>query len=137
MAALRFPLHSELTCAEQDTTLCASVDLATARLHAADCKDPARPRLVRHPHSGQLIENFPVPRWNAIRDLACRAHEAWPEFPFIGWDISDTSDGIFLLEGGYLWGGYLAQMAGSAPLALTPFATIYTEHLARRLTPVP
>jgi hypothetical protein len=137
MAALRFPLNSELTCAEHDVTVCAAVDLATGKLFAAESKDPALGRLARHPLTGQQIEGFAVPRWREMCALACRAHDAWPDFPFIGWDISDTADGLFLLEGGYLWGGYLAQMSGSPPLGLTPFAAIYAEHLAHRAASAP
>jgi hypothetical protein len=132
MAALRFPLSSQLTCAEKDTTLCAAVDLKTGRLHAAESKHPGLGRLARHPVSGQLIEGFPVPRWDEMIAHVAAAHVHWPDFPFIGWDISDTSEGLFLLEGSSLWGGFLAQMSGSRPLGLTPFATIYQANLARR-----
>ena len=132
MASLRFPILSGLTCAETDTTLCAAVDLATGRLHAAESKDPRLGRLVRHPFSGQQIEDLAVPRWAEMCALACRAHAAWPDFPFIGWDLSDTTAGLRLLEGGCLWGGYLAQMSGSPPLGLTPFVPIYEAHLAQR-----
>lgn len=132
MAALRFPAQSELTCAESETTLCAGVDLATGRLHAAESRNPALGRMPQHPATGQPIEGLPVPRWTEIKSLACAAHAAWPDFPFIGWDISDTADGIFLLEGGYQWGGFLAQMSGSPPLGQTLFAAIYSAHLADR-----
>lgn len=132
LAALRFPLESTVTCAEQDTTLCAAVDLITGRLHAAESKHPGLGRCAVHPVTGGQIEGFAVPRLAEILDLATRAHAAWPDFPFIGWDITDTTDGVFLLEGGFLWGGFLAQMSGSPPLGLTPFASIYAEHLAAR-----
>lgn len=132
LAALRFPLNSEITCAESDTTLCAAVDLATGRLNAAESKDTAAAPLTHHPRTGQPIAGFAVPRWSEMVALACTAHAAWPDFPFIGWDVSDTSSGLVLLEGGCLWGGYLAQMSGSPPLGLTPFGHIYQAHLAHR-----
>lgn len=132
LAALRFPLESQLTCAERDTTLCAAVNLTTGRLHAAESKHPGLGQLTRHPVSGQVIEDFPVPRWAEMVAGVTAAHAHWPEFPFIGWDVSDTSDGIFFLEGSCLWGGFLAQMSGSRPLGLTPFAAIYQANLARR-----
>ena len=136
LAALRFPLESQLTCAEQDTTLCAAVNLITGRLHAAESKHPGLGRLVRHPVSGQVIEDFIVPRWTEMIEQVTTAHAHWPEFPFVGWDVSDTADGLFFLEGSCLWGGFLAQMSGSRPLGLTPFATIYQASLARRGAPI-
>ena len=132
LAALRFPLRSQLTCAERDTTLCAAVDLISGRLHAAESKHPGMSRLTHHPVSGQLIEDFVVPRWNEMIAHVTAAHGCWPDFPFIGWDMSDTSEGLFFLEGSSLWGGFLAQMSGSRPLGLTPFAAIYQANLARR-----
>ena len=132
VAALRFPLRSELTCAEADTTLCASVDPATGRLRAAESRNPALGRMTHHPVSGQPIEAHPVPRWAELQALALRAHDAWPDFPFIGWDLCDTGEGILLLEGGCLWGGFLAQMSGSLPLGQTAFTPIYHAHLKHR-----
>lgn len=132
MATLRFPARSELTCAETNTTLCAAVDLDTGRLHAAGSKDPSLGQMERHPLSGQQVRDFPVPHWDELKSLALRAHEAWPDFPFIGWDISDTPEGLYLVEGGCLWGGTLAQMSGGRPLGRTAFAPIYHAHLARR-----
>lgn len=132
LASLRFPIASELTCAEKDTTLCAAVDLSNGTLHAAECKNPRVGRLVRHPRTGQQIEGFIVPRWRDILGLVTGAHAAWREFPFIGWDLADTDDGLFLLEGSCLWGGYLAQMSGNRPLGLTSFGNIYQSQLAHR-----
>jgi hypothetical protein len=112
--------------------LCAAVDLVTGRLHAAESKHPGLGRLTHHPVSGQAIEDFLVPRWNEMVAQVITAHAYWPDFPFIGWDVSDTNDGIFFLEGSSLWGGFLAQMSGSRPLGLTPFASIYQASLAQR-----
>jgi hypothetical protein len=132
MAAFRFPWRSALSCAEPGITLCAAVSLATGTLCAAEAKDPAIGRLERHPLSGQQIEGFRVDAWDALLETAIGAHACWPEFPFVGWDVALTEDGIRLLEGSALWGGTLAQMAGSAPLGLTAFPEIYLAHLAER-----
>jgi hypothetical protein len=131
LAILRFPIESELTCAERDTTLCAAVDLETGRLHAAETKRADLGQVTRHPKTGQPIEGFVVPRWEEIKATAIAAHATLPEFPFIGWDLCDTNEGIRVLEGGFLWGGYLAQLGGSLPLGATPFASIQTSLLAR------
>ncbi|HWA87437.1 MAG TPA: sugar-transfer associated ATP-grasp domain-containing protein [Opitutus sp.] len=137
MAALRFPWRSRLSCAEPGITLCAGVALESGLLSAAEAKEPAIGRLVRHPVTGQQIEGFRVPSWGAILESALAAHAHWAEFPFIGWDIALADDGIRLLEGSSLWGGALAQMSGSAPLGLTAFPEIYLANLAERQRPVP
>lgn len=129
MAALRFPIRSELTCAEQNVTLCTAVDLVSGKLAAAEAKDPGVGRLDLHPMTGQPIEGFIVDAWPEIRALALRAHEEFAEFPFIGWDIAHSNLGLVLLEGSTLWGGYLAQMSGSAPLGASRFASLYLENL--------
>jgi hypothetical protein len=132
MAAFRFPWQSELSCAEPGITLCAAVDLAHGTLRAAEAKDPAIGRLQQHPLTGQKIEGFVLKEWHAVLELALKAHEHWPEFPFVGWDIALTNEGCCLLEGSCLWGGTLAQMSGNPPLGLTPFPAIYLAHLAAR-----
>ena len=132
VAALRLPVGRGLTCAEPDLTFCAAVEIGTGRLHAAASKDPALGQVLRHPATGRRIEGVVVPRWPELLALARRAHEAWPEFPFVGWDLADTSGGLVVLEGSCLWGGFLAQMSGSPPLGLTSFASIYHSYSRHR-----
>ncbi len=132
MAAFRFPWRSQLSCAEPGVTLCASVDLERGIMRAAEAKDPAIGRLRLHPTSGAVIEGFVVKQWDELLATSLKAHMQWPEFPFIGWDLALTNEGIFILEGSCLWGGTLAQMSGSAPLGLTRFPEIYLAHLAAR-----
>jgi hypothetical protein len=132
MAALRFPWKSRVSCAEPGLTLCASVDMVTGVLRAAEARDPAIGRLVRHPVTGQQIEGFKVEAWSALLNAALLAHKAWPNFPFIGWDVVHTSEGIYILEGSCIWGGHLAQISGSAPLGRTHFPDIYLAHLEAR-----
>lgn len=132
MAAFRFPWRSQLSCAEPGITLCAAVSLDAGTLCAAEAKDPAIGRLERYPVTGQPIQGFRVESWGAMLDTAIAAHAHWPEFPFVGWDIALTEGGIRILEGSALWGGTLAQMAGSAPLGLTVFPEIYLANLADR-----
>jgi hypothetical protein len=132
MAALRFPWKSRVSCAEAGVTLCASVDLATGVLRAAESKDPQIGRLSRHPLTGQVIEGFKIPDWDRVLRTALGAHEPWQKFPFIGWDVVSTTQGLYILEGSCIWGGYLAQMSGSAPLGATRFPELYLAHLAAR-----
>jgi hypothetical protein len=132
MAALRFPWKSRVSCAEPGVTLCASVDLKSGALRAAEAKAPEIGRLIVHPVTGQQIEGFVVKEWDDLLATAMVAHHQWPEFPFIGWDVAHAAEGIFILEGSCLWGATLAQMSGSSPIGLTPFASIYLEHLAQR-----
>jgi hypothetical protein len=94
-------------------------------MRAAEAKNPAIGRLTRHPITDQPIEGHTLSCWPELLATAEAAHAHWPEFPFIGWDLVHTSEGIFVLEGSCLWGGTLAQISGSPPLGLTPFADIY------------
>jgi hypothetical protein len=132
MAALRFPWKSRVSCAEPGVTLCASVTMDTGVLRAAEAKDPAIGRLTRHPVTGQQIEGVKIAAWSELLNTALSAHQTWPDFPFIGWDVVHTSTGIYILEGSCIWGGYLAQISGSAPLGCTHFPDIYLAHLAAR-----
>ena len=132
MAAFRFPWRSRLSCAEPGITLCAGVALENGILSAAEAKEPAIGRLVRHPVSGRQIEGWRIASWSSVLATALAAHVHWAEFPFIGWDVAVTDGGIRLLEGSSLWGGTLAQMSGSAPLGLTAFPEIYFANLAER-----
>lgn len=132
MAAFRFPWKSRVSSSEPGVTLCASIDLETGTMRAAEAKDPNIGRLTHHPITGQQIEGFTIKDWRALLAAAVDAHAAWPDFPFIGWDIVHTSRGIYILEGSCIWGGYLAQMSGSAPLGSTSFPAIYLAHLAAR-----
>jgi hypothetical protein len=141
-AAFRLPWKSGISSSEPGITLCASIDLGTGVLRAAEARDPAIGRMTRHPKSGQRIEGFVLKGWSHVLETALGAHGAWPEFPFIGWDFALTSRGLVLLEGGPLWGAALAQIAGSGPLGLTPFPRIYLANLinqpeAREPAPLP
>jgi hypothetical protein len=132
MAAFRFPWKSQVSCAEPGITLCASIDLKTGRMRAAEAKNPAIGQLKQHPISGHPIEGHMLSCWPELLETARAAHPHWREYPFIGWDLVHTSEGIFVLEGSCLWGGTLAQISGSLPLGLTAFAEIYLSLVKNR-----
>jgi len=56
-----------------------------------------------HPTTRASFSNFRVPDWQAVRDLAIRAANAFRPLRTIGWDIAVTPDGPMLLEGNVTW----------------------------------
>mgnify|MGYP003888842339 CR=1 FL=1 len=87
--------------------------------------------LDRHPVTGAAIQGRFLPRWKEIATLALDAHRAFPQYPSVGWDIANTTDGLMLLEGNYNWGIVLPQQAGLRPLGATEFPEHYLGWLQR------
>ncbi len=51
-----------------------------------------------HPVSGARFSGIRIPHWDAILELAGKAHALFPEFGIIGWDIAVTPDGPVIIE---------------------------------------
>ncbi|OQY23103.1 MAG: hypothetical protein B6I37_06050 [Desulfobacteraceae bacterium 4572_35.2] len=51
-----------------------------------------------HPDTGVQIENFVLPLWREVAELALRAQESLPLLQTIGWDIALTDEGVFIVE---------------------------------------
>ena len=81
--------------------IAAAVDLRSGRLGSASNlgMDARLGWIDRHPDSGAQIDGRVVPQWEALRDLAERAHRAFPERVVIGWDIAPTDSGPVIVEG--------------------------------------
>jgi hypothetical protein len=54
---------------------------------------------AEHPDSGGQIEGRRIPDWDALTELACAAHVAFPEDLMVGWDIAPTPSGPVIVEG--------------------------------------
>lgn len=53
-----------------------------------------------HPIGGVVFRGFRIPDWNEVVSCCCKAAERFPDFPFIGWDVSVLEDGrVALIEG--------------------------------------
>ena len=79
------------------------VELATGELSAATNLGMVANIgwLARHPTSGAAIEGRVIPRWPEVCALAKRAHQAFSDRLFVGWDIAVLCDGPCLVEGNY------------------------------------
>lgn len=54
--------------------------------------------IEEHPVSGGRFDEFKVPFFDQIPDIASRAHALFPEFGVIGWDIAITPEGPAIIE---------------------------------------
>ena len=86
----------------QSGNLAAAIDTTTGKLRAA--RGPAMNyhyclrSFSKHPDTGKNIENFVVPNWFEICELARKAALALPELTTVGWDIALSRNGIVLIE---------------------------------------
>ena len=95
--------------------LTAAIDLASGALSPATGSRrrewPDMRTFDRHPDTQEAIAGRSVPLWGAVKDLALRAHAAFPELGAIGWDIAVTDAGPVLIEGNHAWDISLLQVA--------------------------
>ena len=61
-------------------------------------------RVARHPVTGNALTGHRVPEWEAARDLALRAAEAFAPLRTVGWDVAPVAGGAVLIEGNAWWG---------------------------------
>jgi hypothetical protein len=117
--------------------LVTSIDLATGELgQASGGGSPGMPKVAKmircdtHPLTGSPIKDRRLPFWSEAKDLAVRAHVAFPGLPVVGWDIAITSDGPILVEGNSAPDVDLMQVGHQAPIGDTRLAAILA-HLVR------
>jgi hypothetical protein len=103
--------------------LACPIEPTTGALGLAVYKDlsVAHVDVSAHPDTGAAITGRRLPYWDDVVALAIRAHQAFLEFPSVGWDIAITPDGPVLVEGNYNWDVVLAQQAGCRPLGASRF----------------
>jgi hypothetical protein len=80
--------------------LCAPVAIASGWMGAAMTLDESGSlrRYRCHPETGSPIEGVVVPDWNKVHDAVLRAAAAFPESPFVGWDIALSGKGAVFIE---------------------------------------
>jgi Sugar-transfer associated ATP-grasp len=52
-----------------------------------------------HPVSGVRFKDRILPDWQAVLNLACDAHKAFPARTMVGWDVAMLKDGPMIIEG--------------------------------------
>jgi hypothetical protein len=58
-------------------------------------------RIEEHPDSSFRFREFVVPQWQALREAATNAANAFPDFRTVGWDVALTGSGPMILEGNW------------------------------------
>jgi hypothetical protein len=120
----------------------APIDEATGVLGSATPFGPDTTRFTHHPDTGAPIAGRQVPEWNTIKSLAIAAHEALPDYTFVGWDLALTPQGVVVLEGNPGWGAESLQKPHGSPLMDTRFMDICLARIRQlrengRATPRP
>lgn len=59
--------------------------------------------VTAHPRTGVPLAGFRVPDWDAAREVALRAADAFSCLRTVGWDIAPTPDGPTIVEGNAWW----------------------------------
>jgi hypothetical protein len=116
--------------------IAAAIDLDSGELGpASDLGMDARLGwLERHPDTGGLIRGRRLELWPGVRDLAVRAHEAFADRVYVGWDIGLTDRGPVLVEGNIAPDVDLMQRPAQEGLAEGRFGALLVHHLAKRAT---
>lgn len=80
-----------------DGGIAVSIDTATGRIGRFGFDKSGR-RHTENPLTGIPFEDYVIPRWDEIRDLAERVQKAFPYYGMLGPDITLTEDGPMLYE---------------------------------------
>lgn len=110
--------------------LMAPADFATGRLGIARA-GRGLGEFEIHPETGARIDGLTLPDWLAAKDLVARAHDAFPEYLMIGWDVALTPDGPVLIEGNGKPCIIVAQRGHRAGIGETRFGHLIAHHLER------
>ncbi len=114
-----------------DEEYAAPIDIESGRmgLLAGDKMFTTLQRYECHPVTGSAINGRTLSAWPAIRDLAIKAHTAFPHRLMLGWDIAWTPDGPLVLEGNTNFDVMLLQRVHDAPVSNSRFGELMNYHL--------
>ena len=130
VSVFKLPTGTSTTDNMRAGALGSPVDENSGILGKAISVDPAAEYVIRHPDTGSKIVGVRLPFWPQIIRLSILAHDAFPYFSSIGWDIAVTEDGPLLVEGNLLWGIESLQRTHNRPLGETCFPEIYLLDLS-------
>jgi putative polysaccharide biosynthesis protein len=111
--------------------IAAAIDMATGTLgRATDLGMRAdRGWCDCHPDSGALIAGRHLPHWPHALGLVQRAHAAFPDRPFIGWDVAMLADGPCIVEGNGSPDLDIHQRCEGRPIGSARFGELLAFHL--------
>lgn len=128
VAVLRMPTGASRVDNFAAGGIAAPIDMLSGRLGRAVYKDPRKPDVEAHPDSGQRIEGETLPFWSEVKELALRAHRAFPRVATVGWDVAITTEGAKLIEANPGFCVEVVQMAHGKPLGHTPWPELVMSH---------
>ncbi len=68
------------------------------------CKNGVGLATIRyHPETNRPLNEFTVPLWREAVETALRAHNSFPDFGALGWDVAITREGPKILEANAWW----------------------------------
>ncbi len=85
----------------------------------------------RHPITGSQIAGRRIENWQAITDLAKRAHRSFLDRMIVGWDIALTPDGPMLIEGNSYPDTHFLQRVHRQLVGESPLGPLLRHHLQR------
>jgi len=106
----------------------ALIDLTSGQLTWAPRELVVERRWIRRPDSNS-DEIRVLPDWDAVLRHTKVAHQACPDFVFVGWDVAFTEHGPVLIEGNVNWCADDYQRLRGEPLGSTKFADILSAWL--------
>ena len=109
-----------------------SLDKSSGLLGSGISKGLDADRVDIHPDSGRRISGFQIPHWQQVIQLCLKAHAAFSDYAFVGWDVAVTSDGPVLVEGNLNWGVESMQRAHYGPLGETRLVDSLLLHIDHR-----
>jgi hypothetical protein len=106
----------------------ALIDIANGRLLHAPPENWPGVSMYRY-HQFDCNDACTLPDWEAALQYVKIAHQACPNFIFVGWDVALTPQGPMILEGNTNWDAAAYQTLRGKPLGYTKFADILAERL--------
>lgn len=132
-AAMRFPRQGKGVVDNFHAGgIAAAVDLRSGRLGPATDLGVSQKLgwCERHPDSQVQIAGRTLPAWPEVLAVVERAHEAFPDRVFIGWDVALLPDGWHLVEGNAAPDLDIIQRTTGMPLGNARFGRLLAFHTA-------
>lgn len=135
-AAFRMPAGKEIMDNYSAGGIAAPVNLQTGTLGSAVSKHPLTEILAHHPDTSGKILGRKLPHWRELMQMATDAHQCFPEYVFLGWDIGIDFNGPVIIETNVVWDVDIIQRSHMLPLGETRFVEIANEYLTDSMSEI-
>jgi len=123
---IKLPFANKIT---NNSGLSCPIDSETGRMGRAHIYRPGGKEFTHYPKNQMLIEGVKLPDWDLSKQIVCSAHQLFPDFIFLGWDVVFSDQGVMLLEVNQFWEAEMIQLAHHKPLGNTQFSDIVKKNL--------